>query len=530
MAIFTLTGLALGAGKLALGAGKAILGAGASVAKTGARTGASVASSMMKRKSSSKEVSIAKKDKSSISSDKLIDRKYGKEAPDGKSSGVSSIDKVLDEIDNSLFNMINLVADSSKLSQKESSQQKIDKDKKKKKMREGILESASSIVGKIGSAVMSPIKGFGEILKRYFGNIAAGALALFVINNWYKIMEWMKKGVDKIKEIFEAIKPLALALWDIGKWIVSPMGGQKHVQDAEKLKSEEKKGNEELEKAKEQLQKDLKWLEAKEKDINDAKSRYRSGVNRETDQEHWLRTGEFPGDNNPPAINKIKTNGNMDLVSSLPSMNFDSVLNKGTLIASSGPLKGMLAEGVVTTYNIPKLVSLLKSVGATDDEAVRLAAIGMHESSGNPNARNTTWPDDSYGLFQINMLDEKGYMLGEERRNKYGITNADLLKPEVNAQVALDILRTQGWGAWSTNNSVTPDQLKRGRKSLDMSQGFNTQAPYDIAGGTTIIMMGGDNNGSSGGQEGSQEILPLPIPLVNKSSYTVLFKTALAKA
>ena len=63
-----------------------------------------------------------------------------------------------------------------------------------------------------------------------------------------------------------------------------------------------------------------------------------------------------------------------------------------------------------------------------------------------------------------------------------------------------------------------------------MSQGLNTQAPYDIAGGTTIIMMGGDNNGSSGGQEGSQEILPLPIPLVNKSSYTVLFKTALAKA
>ena len=524
MAIFTLTGLALGAGKLALGAGKAILGAGASVAKTGARTGASVASSMMKRKSSSKEVSIAKKDKSSISSDKLIDRKYGKEAPDGKSSGVSSIDKVLDEIDNSLFNMINLVADSSKLSQKESSQQKTDKDKKKKKMREGILESASSIVGKIGSAVMSPIKGFGEILKRYFGNIAAGALALFVINNWYKIMEWMKKGVDKIKEIFEAIKPLALALWDIGKWIVSATGGQQFVKDGEKLKPVVEDGERELKKAKEQMDKNVKFLEGQKKEIEQLKN--------ETPEEFWLRTGEFPGDNNPPAINKTKTktNGNSDLVSSLPSMNFDSVLNKGTLIASSGPLKGMLAEGVVTTYNIPKLVSLLKSVGATDEEAVRLSAIGMHESSGNPNARNTRWPDDSYGLFQINMLDEKGYMLGEERRNKYGITNADLLEPEVNARVALDILRTQGWGAWSTNTLVTPEQLKRGRESLNMSQGLNTQAPYDIAGGTTIIMMGGDNNGSSGGQEGSQEILPLPIPLVNKSSYTVLFKTALAKA
>ena len=50
-------------------------------------------------------------------------------------------------------------------------------------------------------------------------------------------------------------------------------------------------------------------------------------------------------------------------------------------------------------------------------------------------------------------------MLGEERRNKYGITNADLLEPEVNARVALDILRTQGWGAWSTNTLVTPEQL-----------------------------------------------------------------------
>ena len=48
-------------------------------------------------------------------------------------------------------------------------------------------------------------------------------------------------------------------------------------------------------------------------------------------------------------------------------------------------------------------------MGATDEEAVRLAAIGMHESSGDPKARNRKWPDDSYGLFQVNMLDEPGY-------------------------------------------------------------------------------------------------------------------------
>ena len=41
MAIFTLGGLALGAGKLVLGLGKGILGAGKTVAKAGVRTGAS---------------------------------------------------------------------------------------------------------------------------------------------------------------------------------------------------------------------------------------------------------------------------------------------------------------------------------------------------------------------------------------------------------------------------------------------------------------------------------------------------------
>ena len=58
------------------------------------------------------------------------------------------------------------------------------------------------------------------------------------------------------------------------------------------------------------------------------------------------------------------------------------------------------------------------------------------------------------------MLDEPGYKLGEERRKKYGITNADLLDPQTNAAVALDIMRTQGRSAWSTDDMVTPEQLE----------------------------------------------------------------------
>ena len=46
-----------------------------------------------------------------------------------------------------------------------------------------------------------------------------------------------------------------------------------------------------------------------------------------------------------------------------------------------------------------------------------MTAIALAESGGKSGAHNTTCPDNSYGLWQINMLDEPGYMLGEERRN-----------------------------------------------------------------------------------------------------------------
>ena len=180
-------------------------------------------------------------------------------------------------------------------------------------------------------------------------------------------------------------------------------------------------------------------------------------------------------------------------------------------------------------YSIPTLVPLLKSVGATDKEAVRLAAIGMHESSGNPNARNTTYPDNSYGLFQINMLDEPGYKLGEERRKKYGITNEDLLDPQTNAAVALDIMRTQGRSAWSTDSLVTPAQLEKGRESLNTNNlkmgnqsninvnllqkiaSLMTTPSYANPGGTTIIAISDGDQASPTPSGGSSSPMILPI-------------------
>ena len=83
-----------------------------------------------------------------------------------------------------------------------------------------------------------------------------------------------------------------------------------------------------------------------------------------------------------------------------------------------------------------------------------MVAIAMAESSGNSEAHNAKYPDDSYGLWQINMLDEPGYELGKERREQFGLSsNEELKDPLTNAKAAYAILKSQGLGAWSVYTS-----------------------------------------------------------------------------
>lgn len=96
-----------------------------------------------------------------------------------------------------------------------------------------------------------------------------------------------------------------------------------------------------------------------------------------------------------------------------------------------------------------EIAGLAVQAGFAPKDAPIIAAISMGESGGNPLAHNPTYPDNSFGLMQINMLDEPGYMLGAERRQKYGITNEDLKDPLTNLKVAKDIWDTQGPNAWS---------------------------------------------------------------------------------
>ena len=101
-----------------------------------------------------------------------------------------------------------------------------------------------------------------------------------------------------------------------------------------------------------------------------------------------------------------------------------------------------------------QIADVARQAGIPEDKIPTMVAIAMAESGGDSEAHNPKYPDNSFGLWQINMLDEPGYQLGAERRQKYGLSsNEELKDPLTNAKAAFDILNSQGLGAWSVYTS-----------------------------------------------------------------------------
>ena len=110
--------------------------------------------------------------------------------------------------------------------------------------------------------------------------------------------------------------------------------------------------------------------------------------------------------------------------------------------------------------NAQEIASVAAGAGFSGD-ALRIAvAIALAESGGNPGAHNPVWPDDSYGLWQINMIGS----LGPKRRAMFGLaSNSDLFDPAVNARVAYAISgggsNFNDWATFNPRNGTTPKYL-----------------------------------------------------------------------
>lgn len=99
-----------------------------------------------------------------------------------------------------------------------------------------------------------------------------------------------------------------------------------------------------------------------------------------------------------------------------------------------------------------QIAAYVRGAGVREELVPTMTAIALAESSGNPTAHNPNarTGDNSYGLFQVNMIGG----LGPERRRQFGLSaNEELFDPVVNATAAKRILDSQGLNAWSVHKS-----------------------------------------------------------------------------
>lgn len=103
--------------------------------------------------------------------------------------------------------------------------------------------------------------------------------------------------------------------------------------------------------------------------------------------------------------------------------------------------------------NMAEVAAVAYRAGITDQtDLARCVAIAFAESGGNAKAHNKTAPDDSYGLWQINMYGN----LGPARRQQFGITSNDaLFDPATNAKAMMAISGGgKNWKPWSTYGGI----------------------------------------------------------------------------
>lgn len=111
-------------------------------------------------------------------------------------------------------------------------------------------------------------------------------------------------------------------------------------------------------------------------------------------------------------------------------------------------------------------------------------AVAMAESGGDPHAHNPVPPDNSYGLWQINMIGA----LGPDRRHEFHLdANKELFDPETNAKAAFAISgKGDSFQPWTTYTSGAYkkylDEARKGVKAMDHKHGHQDTAKHTDGG------------------------------------------------
>ncbi len=112
-----------------------------------------------------------------------------------------------------------------------------------------------------------------------------------------------------------------------------------------------------------------------------------------------------------------------------------------------------------------QIAEFAHAAGFRGQDLTVAVAVAMAESGGDPHAHNSVPPDDSYGLWQVNMLGS----LGPARREQFGLdANRELFDPAENARAAWSISgHGDSFRPWSTyTNGAYKKYLDDARRGI----------------------------------------------------------------
>ena len=113
----------------------------------------------------------------------------------------------------------------------------------------------------------------------------------------------------------------------------------------------------------------------------------------------------------------------------------------------------------MTALSEGTLAALLRKAGFPEEKVPLMVNIAKRESGMRPNAHNpnASTGDNSYGLFQINMIGNLGPARLKEFADLGVSSYEDLKDPWKNVQAAKRVFDSQGLGAWTTYKDALKD-------------------------------------------------------------------------
>ena len=150
---------------------------------------------------------------------------------------------------------------------------------------------------------------------------------------------------------------------------------------------------------------------------------------------------------NASASSDLDTKNNLSIEQ---AQSLETTSKEVFLVSKAKKLESFENKVSLTDLELKELLSL---VGFKGQDLVVAWAVAKKESNGRPLAFNGNHKtgDSSYGMFQINMIDN----LGPDRRTKFDLeSNSELFNPVKNAEIAYYM--TSGGEDWSSWKGITP--------------------------------------------------------------------------